>query len=518
MFSCFCDVVIINIWSGFEGTVSFEATAEEEEIVFDFVNYRVVFSDTNEDHKNFRAIVYKLGDQTVADPSDEAALKAIDPAAETHWQAIIINRILLTDAGNYVVMLKYNVGTAVVSVPLAITVDEGAKLIIDQNNKMTVLDDDETHINHRVVAYYVGDAEVEDIYDTAALQALDPEAQTIWQKVRINQLALNKGGTYVLHLEYNLGAGGAKETVAQAFTVYAIPTFTIDQNNMFNVIDENAGNKNHRVIIYTMGEEIPEGLDIFDDKAVAAAAVSSETVWGLGNINAIEIKEAGNYIVQLQYNVESGDKRTIAVEAILYERPVFTVTEENKLNASYENTAVIVSPRVTYYYFGQNSIEGLDIYNAAALKAAATTTSAQYWNLSVINTLVLTERGNYVIHLDYNEKVDGVGSVKKTVAITTTVYDITKPTLTLGENNMLVAASANIDATNYRATIYNLGDQTVADPSDEAALKAIDSAATTAWGMSGINNAQLDAANNYVIILKYNLGTSTRSVILEVIR
>ena len=74
--------------------------------------------------------------------------------------------------------------------------------------------------------------------------------------------------------------------------------------------------------------------------------------------------------MQLVYNIESGAKRIIALDAVLYERPVLSVTDENKLLTAYENTAVITNPRATYY-FGEKSIEGLDIYNATALKVVA---------------------------------------------------------------------------------------------------------------------------------------------------
>ena len=124
------------------------------------------------------------------------------------------------------------------------------------------------------------------------------------------------------------------------------------------------------------------------------------------------------------------------------------------------------------------------------------------------------EVGNYVIHLDYNAKVEG-GSYKRTVATTTTVYDITKPVVTLGEGNKLVASNANVDATNLRATIYKLGDETVENIYDEAALKKIDSAAATKWGLGEINKVQLADAGNYVILVKYNLGTSTRTVAFQ---
>ena len=96
------------------------------------------------------------------------------------------------------------------------------------------------------------------------------------------------------------------------------------------------------------------------------------------------------------------------------------------------------------------------------------------------------------------------------MAITTTIYDITKPVVTLSEDNKLVATNANIDATNIRATIYKLGENTVEDIYNETALKKIDSAAATKWGLGEINKVQLTDAGNYVILVKYNLGTSTR--------
>ena len=219
--------------------------------------------------------------------------------------------------------------------------------------------------------------------------------------------------------------------------------------------------------------------------------------------------------MQLAYNIESGAKRIIALDAVLYERPVLTVTDENKLLTSYQNSAVITNPRATYYYFGEKSIDGIDLYDVSALKAAATKVSATIWNQSRIHKTELKDRGNYVIHLDYNEKVGGAGSAKKTVAIAATIYDPAKPTLTLGEDNKLVFASTNADATNYRATVYNLGDQTVENIYDEAALQAIDSAAATKWGAGEINKVQLTEGNNYVILVKYNLGTQTRTVAFQ---
>ena len=493
---------------------------------FDFVNYRIVFADSDTTHKNPRVEFYKLGDKTVADPTSESALRAIDAGYKTYWGAEI-NTILATDAGNYVALLKYNVGTATVKVPLVINVDADPKLIIDKNNKLTVLDsnEDEIHGHLRVYVYYLGDQTVEDIYDEAALQAIDPDAakseNIIYHKMFIDKTALTKGGNYVVHLCWNIGTG-PKITKAQQFTVFAIPTLTLDVNNMLWMTDDNAENNSHRLTIYKMADDFDfETADIYDENAVKKAAVStSKTYWGAAEINGLEIYERGNYIIHLYYSVGSSAKRTIAIGSYLSDRPVAGVTDENKLSMSFTDPD-ITNERVYYYYFGENTAEGLDIYDKAALqKAAVSYTSSAIWTKNTINKTTLKELGNYVIHFEYNVKTyneDGTaaGSAKKVVVVEATIYNPTKPVATLGEGNKLVVEHNNPDATNIRATIYNLGDETVEDIYNETALKAIDSAAKTKWGVAEINKTALTEGNNYVVLVKYNLGTQTRTVAFQ---
>ena len=376
---------------------------------YQFVNYRVVFSDEDETHNNHRAIIYKLGDKTVADPTDETALQAIDPNAVTKWGVGDINKILLTDAGNYVVLLKYNVGTsAAIKVPMVLNVSADPKLIIDKNNKITAIDDDPTNLYHRVVVYYLGDQTVENIYDEAALKAIDAEAKTVWNIRDINRIALTKGGNYVLHLCYNK-TGSAKITVAQQFTVFAIPTVKVDINNKLVVTEENAENRNHRVTVFYLGEGTVE--DPFDEVEVKDVAISSKTYWGIAAINKAELKEGGNYVIHLYYNVGTSEKRTLALDLYLNERPALSVDENGKISVSYTDPE-INNPRAYIYNVGDADI--VDIYNEAALNAISK--PMQSWGLSSINKKQLTP-GTYVIHLYYS-----VGtSAKKTVALKITI-------------------------------------------------------------------------------------------------
>jgi len=198
--------------------------------------------------------------------------------------------------------------------------------------------------------------------------------------------------------------------VAQQFTVESIPTLSVNNNNKIVVAEENAENKNHRAVVYYLGETLVE--DPYDEAAVKAAAITtSKTYWGLSAINKVELTQGGNYVIHLYYNVGTSEKRTLALDVTLNERPKVSVDLSNKLVVEYTDPA-INTPRAYIYKVGDAEIT--DIYDEAVLKAIATPT--QVWGLSSINKKTLTP-GTYVIHFHYN--VDT--SAKKTVAIRVTV-------------------------------------------------------------------------------------------------
>jgi hypothetical protein len=62
----------------------------------------------------------------------------------------------------------------------------------------------------------VGDAEIADIYDEAALKAIATPTQ-VWGKSSINKKTLEPG-TYVVHFYYSVGTS-AKKTVAIQVTI-----------------------------------------------------------------------------------------------------------------------------------------------------------------------------------------------------------------------------------------------------------------------------------------------------------
>ena len=128
-------------------------------------------------------------------------------------------------------------------------------------------------------------------------------------------------------------------------------------------------------------------------------------------LNRLALTRGGNYVIHLYYNVGTSEKRTIALDVTLNERPVVSVDASGKLSVSYTDPA-INNPRAYIYNVGDTEIT--DIYDETALKAIATPT--QVWGLSSINKKTLTP-GTYVIHFYYSADA----SAKKTVAIKVTI-------------------------------------------------------------------------------------------------
>ena len=278
-------------------------------------NNTLVMTDTQENHINHRVTVYFLGDETVEDIYDEAALKAIDAEAKTYWGAAEINKVQLTKTGNYVLVLNYNNGVGTkketVCVAASVVVPEQVLPTLDvKDNKVVVTEGDANVGNYRAVVYYLGNQTVTDITDEAALKAIDPSAKTYWGLKEIEKVHLLKSGNYVVHLQYNIGKG-TKQTVATAATVeFSDLTLKVVDGKLVAADPENAY-IHHRAVVYYLGDETVE--DIYDEAALKAIDASAKTYWGLNAINKAKLTQSGNYVVLLQYNLEGSAKMTIAV-------------------------------------------------------------------------------------------------------------------------------------------------------------------------------------------------------------
>lgn len=379
---------------------------------FSFENYRVKFADSDTTHTNHRVEVYNIGDHVVVDPSDEKALKAIDSAAKTYWNANNINKIFLTDAGNYIFLLKYNVPSGVaVRVPLRVMVSTAPKLFVE-DNKVTVLDSYAGNINHRLVPYYLGDETVSDIYDEAELEKIDPDATTHWGLARINNLILPKAGNYVLLLHYNEGKS-AKKTVAQFVQTSALSEPVIKgvgADYKLIVADEDTTHKNHRATVYYLGDKTVETLS--DETALKEIDPSAKTYWGLNVLNRLQLREKGNYAIILHYNLSNGVKRTVtAIVTVDLEKPVLTA-QEGALKVL-DVKSQYINHRLTIYYLADEMVA--DIYDETALKSMDPAAKT-YWGLDNINKVALTKPGNYIAVLHYNLP----NSSKMTVAVVVT--------------------------------------------------------------------------------------------------
>ena len=282
----------------------------------DFVEYCVTLTDENEDHKNWRAVVYKLGDRTVEDPTDEEALQAIDSAAKTHWGMNAINRIMLTDAGNYVVLLKYNmnVGKAAVKVPMVLTVDDDPKLLVDKDNRLIVYGKDPADSEHTLTAYYMGDVEIADPKDEPAVQNAALSTAVYTGLTEINETTITQGGNYVFCLRY-IAADGTEKTVITAEKLEARPGLRIDKENKLFAFCDDKTLTNFRVVSYYVGDQTV--TDIYNAQALEKIDAEPVAYWGFSKINEAVLKEPGTYVLHLNYNTETGEKKTVALKVTI---------------------------------------------------------------------------------------------------------------------------------------------------------------------------------------------------------
>jgi len=276
--------------------------------------------DSDETHIHHRVTVYYLGDQTVTDITDEAALKAIDPTAETRWKASQINITELTKNGKYVLVWNYNDtklnGKKVtICMEADIIVPEVILPTVDvQENKIVATAGDATCKNYRAVVFYLGNRTVADITNEAVLKTIDPTAKTVWGLDDINEIQLWENGNYVIHLYYNIGIS-AKKVVAKEFTI-AFSELTLDViGGKVVAADPNNAYIYHRAIVYNVGDELvdPDNLE----EVEAAAISTSKTYWGLDDINKIRLTESGNYVVVMYYNLPNSPKMSIGIAVSL---------------------------------------------------------------------------------------------------------------------------------------------------------------------------------------------------------
>lgn len=278
---------------------------------FEFVNYRLLLADENEKHKNFRVVVYKLGSQTVEDPTDEEALQAIDSAAQTVWGITEINRTTLTDAGNYLVMLKYNSGVgAAVKVPMALTITDEPKLLVGDDNRITVIDKNTANQNHELTVFHLGEATVADPKNETEVRNAAISAQTYTGLTELNEMMIAQGGNYVFYLRYET-VEGVKQTVTLTKTLTSRPALHVDEDNRLVVENEDETLRFFRVFIYYLGEQT--AADIYDEEALLELAGGYDDYWEIKGIRKAVLSEPGNYVIHLHYNVESGQKETVAL-------------------------------------------------------------------------------------------------------------------------------------------------------------------------------------------------------------
>jgi len=210
-----------------------------------------------------------------------------------------------------VVHVHYNIGKSA-----KLTAAEQFEVVTDKpvveldGYKLNVTDNSEYNINHRAIVYYLGDNTEVDIYDEAALKALDPDATLFWDLDRINKLTLTKSGRYAVYVHYNIGKS-AKQTVVTELNVELL-TPTIDVVNGMLVV----GNIDKDVVphrtayVYYLGDQSVE--DIYDEEALKAIDPNPARYESKKQMDAAQLTETGNYVIVLHYNYAGSPRMTLA--------------------------------------------------------------------------------------------------------------------------------------------------------------------------------------------------------------
>ena len=287
----------------------------ENNCSFAVVNHRIVLHDANENHNNLRVDVYCLGDKTAESLTDEQALTGIASEVKTYWGITSINKVLLTDPGNYVALLKYNVGDdAEIKIPVAVTVADEPKLLVDDDNKITVIDEDPANQNHTLTVYYMADAAITDLSDETAVKNAAISSKTYTDIAEMNQAVITRGGNYAFYLRYD-NADGINQTITLAEKLASRPVLHVDRENRVTISCEDEEITNLRAYVYYFADQAE--LDAYNETSIGEWTGEPVAYWDLENVDDATLNKAGNYVIHLQYKIEPGYEKTIVVRVTI---------------------------------------------------------------------------------------------------------------------------------------------------------------------------------------------------------
>jgi hypothetical protein len=244
------------------------------------------------------------------------ALESITGKVTTYWGLDQISKVQLLKDGNYVVHLIYNVGTSKMTVAEKFEMlHDKPTLELDENRNLVVEDWDYSHINHRATIYYLGGNTTVDIYNEAALKAIDPGAITHWHLERINMQNLSKGGRYVIYLSYNVGTS-AKQTEVFEFNIeLPLPSVWLEESGQIGtIVPTEVAHRNYE--IYYLGDQTVEDIrDIEALKAIDSDPIKFDNQKQIAERGVLT--EKGNYVLVMYYNYSGSPRQYIAVFATL---------------------------------------------------------------------------------------------------------------------------------------------------------------------------------------------------------
>ena len=154
-----------------------------------------------------------------------------------------------------------------------------------------------------------------DIYDEAALKAIDATAKTYWGLSTINKVQMATPGTYVIYLSYNLENGLKQTMVVKTTTRMPVPSVWLEENGQIGtIVPAEVAHRNYE--IYYLGEQTVE--DIYDIEALKA--IDPDPICFDNQKQIAErgvLTEKGNYVLVMYYNYVGSARQVIAEFATL---------------------------------------------------------------------------------------------------------------------------------------------------------------------------------------------------------
>ena len=408
--------------------------------VINVENGKVSITDLEDANTDHRLIVAYLGENTLKNPltdwNDMVAYGQQFPKVNSYSGYKIYQgedrKVVLTQKGNYVFLLKFTDANGVTQTiaqqqriedmpDQAIVVESGTAIAVDMDN---------THSNHRLVVFYLGENVVNNPADWNSLVNIGLQYPNVnWAGVgykiytgKDQEIVLTEKGNYVFQLKY-ADADGVTQTIYLQQYVDDIPEQSISVNNgKVTLTDVNEASTGHRVLVFYMGANTVNNPITDWDEMVRYGQehkdINGENGYQVyyGKNTAFPLTKAGNYAFLYRFTDANGVGQTIGLQQEVTDPTEQLVAVNNGQLEITELNDTNTNHRVLMFYIGENTVEDpladWDELVAYGQEYKAINGDAGYQVIQGKGPIDLPANGNYVFQLKYSD----ANGATKTVA------------------------------------------------------------------------------------------------------